>query len=72
MSVKGRLIRLERDWPVAIDPASPHVMTVSALVLNDEPVPPVEAMQPCPGCGDYHVLREILVIVEPDDAGGPS
>jgi len=73
MNLRRRLHRLECNLPLpAMDPKQCRTWYVGALVLDDAPAPPAEEIPRCRTCGGWHVIREILTIVEPTDAGDPA
>jgi hypothetical protein len=72
MRLRARLQRLERSRPPAVDPKECRLWYVGALVVDEAPVPPVEDIPRCRTCGGWHVIREVLTIVGPADAGGPT
>ncbi len=66
MSLRRRLERLRRHLPdPAIDPKHCPVLYITAVVLNDDPLPLQGQIDRCRTCGGQHVLREIIQIVEP-------
>ena len=73
MNFHRRLQRLERNLRLpAIDPEQCRIWYIGAIILDDSPTPPAEAIPRCRTCGGQHVIREMLTIVEPPREGGDA